>query len=408
MSISKIFATTRRKTRAGPTRTVPAHASFDGTDNFAEELDAITVHPLDEEPDFHPRPGTVGTSYVEAMGKERAEEQLNHYRALGEQLSRPHQEEAEAHREEAEHETHLVEQHQKVVDQVWTKYHALLDVVGDAYVRRHPRERRWYQIRMGFLLLGDLVGVAGGAIILGEIPWLAVLQAMAAAVAAITSGLIASEIKDCRLARQRQRGVEDLPEEHKGFSHLFQGPDSGEYIVRLMVFGSMSIIILLGIGILMLRTSTEGTAAGVVFGMIAIAVAVASWTNVYHFTDELADKVEQAENHALRTNEHHKQLMALPARGIVAQADASARSIQKEYEELAWAAHRRVISMVHAWHAGRANIFGHGFLPESGPPAKEEVGEDVSPGTGKPIDLGKVPAPASSNGQQPDPEGRTA
>jgi hypothetical protein len=379
---------------------VPSRYAASGPEEFAEELDAINVVPLDEAPEFHPRPAMAGTTYPEQMGELRAEEQLKHYRGLGENLARPYRETADEHQEAADHERHLIEQHRPVVEKALAKYHTLLDVVGDAYVRRHPRERHWYHIRMVFLLLGDLVGVAGGAIILGEIPWLAVLQAMAAAVAAITSGLLASEIKDSRLARKRKRDPNSLPDEHKSHAHIFQGPDAGECLVKLMVYGSLTIIVLLGIGIFMLRSTTEGADAGVVFGMIAIAVAMGSWVNTYHYTDELADHVEQAEEHAHRTTEHHRNLMAMPARAIVAKALATAKSIEKEYEELAQAAYRRVLATVIAFQASRPAIYGHGWAPGQSPAPPASAGEtrQAQPET---VDLRTIAPPISSNGHHP-------
>ncbi len=381
--------------------TSPRSYTASGPEDFAEELESLSVVPLDESPEFHPRPDAAGMTYVEQMGEIRAEEQRNHYRALAENLARPLNEEADAHREAADREARLIDEHQPLVEMAIDKYHLLLDVVGDALVRRHPRERYWYHLRMLFLLLGDLVGVAGGAIILGEIPWLAVLQAMAAAVAAITSGLLGGEIKDCRLARQRRRNPDSLPEEHKRHAHLFHGPDDGEYIVKMMVFGSLTIVVLLGIGIFMLRSSTEGSAAGVVFGMIAIAVAMGSWVSTYHATDELADKVEQAEHHVHRTVQYHQKLMALPCRAIVAEADATAKSIEKEYEDLGWAAYRRVMATVYGWHAARPAIFGHGWAPGHPPPraaGAAEGGETETPITAEPD---TIVSPPSSNGHRP-------
>lgn len=377
-----------------------AYTAFEPED-FAEELEGLSVIALDESPKFHPRPAEAGTSYVEQMGRARAEEQLNRYRALGENQARPYKKKAAAHREQAERETRLIDEHQRIVEKAIEKFETLLDVVGDGLVRRHPRERYWYLLRMLFLLLGDLVGVAGGAIILGEIPWLAVLQAMAAAVAAITSGLLASEIKDCRLARQRRRDPKSMLGEHKRHAHLFQGPDDGEYLVRMMVFGSLTIAVLLGIAIFMLRSSTEGTAAGWVFGMLALAVAMGSWVNTYHYTDELADKVEQAENHVHRTTRYHQKLMALPCRGIVAEAEATAKSIEKESEDLAWAAYRRVMATVYGWHAARPTIFGHGMAPgqlPALPPGPAEGGGVERPAT---LDPKAIVSPPSTNGHRP-------
>jgi len=394
----------QRDLRARPNTTMPmAPNSYtaSGSEEFAEELEDLGVIALDESPEFHPRPSDAGISYVEQMGRVRAEEQLNHYRALGENQARPYKERVASHREEAERETRLIDEHQPIVEKAIEKFETLLDVVGDGLVRRHPRERYWYHLRMLFLLLGDLVGVAGGVIILGEIPWLAVLQAMAAAVAAITSGLLASEIKDSRLARQRRRDPKSMPDEHKRHAHLFHGPDDGEYLVKMMILGSLTIVVLLGIAIFMLRSSTEGTAAGWVFGMIAIAVAMGSWVNTYHYTDELADKLEQAENHVHRTIRYHQKLMALPCRGIVAEAEVTAKSIEKEYEDLAWAAYRRVTATVYGWHAGRPTIFGHGMAPGQPPalPPGPAEGGDVEESVT--LDPEAIVSPPPSNGHRP-------
>ena len=101
-----------------------------------------------------------------------------------------------------------------------------------------------------------------------------------------------------------------------------------------------------------------------------------SWVNTYRYTDDLADKVEQAGHHAHRTNQYHQKLMALPARGIVAKAEATAKSLEKEYEDLGWAAYRRVMATVYGWHAARPTIFGHGMAPGQipSPPATEDEG----------------------------------
>lgn len=398
----------RRRARRGaharsepPRLTTPSSYTASGPEEFAEELDGLSVIPLDEAPELHPRPDAVGTTYVEHMGAIRAEEQLNHYRALGENLARPFKEEADAHREAAAREARLIDAHQPVVDKAIAKYHLLLDVAGDALVRRHPRERSWYHARMILFLMGDLVGVAGGLIILGEVPVLAIIQAVAAAVAAVTSGLLGGEVKDCRLARQRRRDPDSLPEEHKRHAHLFQGPDDGEYMAKMMVLGSLTIVVLLGIGIFMLRSATEGSDAGAFFGLIAVAVAAGSWVSCYAYTDDLADKVEQAEHQVHRTMAHHQKLMALPARSIVAQADATAGSIEKEYDDLGWAAYRRVMATVYGWHADRPTIFGHGWAPGRSPAGVADVGTRADTDSAVTDIPDTAASPPSSNGHRP-------
>jgi hypothetical protein len=393
-----------------PLRPSSRSSSSSAIDDFQEELDGLVIPPTDEEPEFYPRPTNAGKTYLEDMGDERADQQVDLFEADGESTSRPHQEEQAANEDAATHEEFLIDTHAPVVTLAWEKYFALVTVLA-GLVRRSPKEKAFYLGRMVLLMLGDVVGVAGGAIVLGEVPWLAVLQATAAAVAAVTSGLLGSEIKDARLARKRKRDPKSLTEAEKPFAHLFQGPDAGEYIVKLMAFGSLSIVVFLGIGIFMLRTSTEGAAAGVVFGCIAMAVAVASWINTFHYTDELADLLETSEISAKSSTSFHQELTAAPARSIVAREQASVQSIQKEAKARGQAAAHQVRAMVLARLVGQVSIVGHGYASQAGasqPETKSETETDAAASTAassdEPVDLRTTP----TNGNHPEPESVTA
>ncbi len=385
---------------AGPT-------ASSAIDDLQRELDDLVIPPTDEEPVFYPRPDNAGDTYLEELGLERADEQKDLFQASGEDASRPHRQRMAGNQEAATNETFLIDAHKPTVSLVWEMYQAQLAVFGSALVRRSPKERRYYHLRMLFLLLGDIVGVTGGAIALGEVPWLAVLQASAAGVAAVTSGLLGSEIKDSRLARKRMRDPESLSDHEEPFAHVFSGPDAGEQIVKMMVLGSLSVVVLLGVGIFMLRSSTEGRPAGIVFGCIAMAVALASWINTFHYTDELADLMEAAEINAKSITAYHQELTGAPARAIVAEAQASVESIVREHEAAGRAAAHRVRAMVLARLVGQVSIVGHGRAASpagaDGVPAeRDRVAVEPNQDLATTYDI--VATAPSTNGHHADPE----
>src|SRR5487761_1194933 len=280
--------------------------------DFEEELEGIMMPPVDETI-FVPRPPEAESTYVEEFGQHRSEEQEHLHNEDGELESRPFREDLAGHSVAAEDDQSLIDRAR--ADEVDTRerHRTGLKVLG--HLRCRSRHERWlYFLRMLVLLGGDVVGVAGGLIMLGEIPWLAVLQALAAGAAAITSGLMAAPIKEARLARMRRKGPDDLTSDEWLFSVWFQGPDKGEYLVKVCVYGALTIIPLLFVGTLALRLSTEGTIAGLVFGCLAVAVALASWVNVYHYTDPISDLLDHLHHDHLRATRELNELTGRPAR----------------------------------------------------------------------------------------------
>jgi hypothetical protein len=171
------------------------------------------------------------------------------------------------------------------------------------FARRGRFEKARYLVVTVLLLLGDIAGVAGAAIMLGEEPWLAVLQALASGTAAVTAGLVGAEVKDSRRARTCTRDPTGLPDELRPYAHLFTGGDAGETLVKMLAGGTIVIVLALASAILALRSSTEGTLAGIVFAGLAVAVSLASFLNVYTYTDEVADLIDSA-GARLRRTEH--------------------------------------------------------------------------------------------------------
>src|SRR5439155_7466911 len=82
---------------------------------------------------------------------------------------------------------------QEVVANARDRFELAARTLG-AYTRRAPGEKVPYYLRWLLILGGDVAGVAGAAILLGETVGLGVLQAVASGTAAITSGLLAQEV----------------------------------------------------------------------------------------------------------------------------------------------------------------------------------------------------------------------
>jgi hypothetical protein len=238
-----------------------------------------------------PRPHGIEKFYFEEAVEKKAAEQPLLWEARGEADARSWSAKAAALAHAAGVATSSAAAQQELVAGARVRYERTARALG-GYTRRAPGEKVPYYLRWGLILGGDVAGVAGAAILLGETVALGVLQAIASGTAAITSGLLAQEVRDSRLARKRQKVARDLTADERPFAHLFKGPDSGERIVRWVVTGGAFVGALIAGSIFALRSSTEGTTAAWAFGLLAAAVALASWANVYHYTDEVSDLLD--------------------------------------------------------------------------------------------------------------------
>ena len=172
--------------------------------------------------------------------------------------------------------------------------------------------------------------------------------------------MVGEDIKHLRLARQRQRKLDELSDDERSFADFFSGGEAGQPTSRAMVKVAITIIVLVAAGIFALRTGVEGSLSGVVFGALAAAIACASLLNSYVYADDVADAIQAADVNYQRELRRHAKLAAALPLAAHARADELARSLHAENDALGRAAATKV--RVLKFRALRANpgVVGHG------------------------------------------------
>lgn len=333
-------------------------AEDDATDELADYAAGKSYLPLDEAIAVG-TPSTIKRGWHEEEFDQRAAEQEPLWAANGEKAAKPFTVTAARYRSRRD-----VAEHQIVVQRsVFTAAKENFDLHTDAlegYTRREPHAKVMYLLRWALLLLGDIAGISGAAILLGEVVDLAVLQAVASAVAAVTAGLVGNDIRDARLARRRARDLKDMPEKHGKFAWLFNGSDVGEKIVKAMILVGITTTVLIVGGIFALRDGVEGSLGGIVFGCLAGAICLASALNTYQYADEIADLLDHAYSRYLRAS---KRLAKLAENEAIAAYDANtveAESIRTEHAYRGEAAAKKVTAMKHSISFDNPAVMGHG------------------------------------------------
>jgi hypothetical protein len=341
--------------KLGNTTTTRREIDFDPIADLLE----VQLRAIDEAKAI-PRPNGIEKFYLEEAVEKKAAEQPLLWAARGEAGARPWEAKAAASEHAARVVISSIAAQQGVVADACDRFELTARTLG-AYTRRAAGEKLPYHLRWLLILGGDVAGVAGAAILLGETVALGVLQAVASGTAAITSGLLAQEVKDSRLARKREKMPRDLTTDERRFAHLFRGGDSGERIVKLVAVAGVLIGALIAGSIFALRVSTEGTTAGWAFGLLAAAIALASWANVYHYTDEVSDLIEARRVDYTR---ELKRLKAMSKAGDVSEHDAAiaqAASIKAEALSHGLAAQRAVEATGGQLLNDHADVAGHGW-----------------------------------------------
>ncbi|MGH8907679.1 MAG: hypothetical protein ACRD0K_14445 [Egibacteraceae bacterium] len=252
-----------------------------------------------------------------------ADEQLALHTAEGERHAGPHFAQAEALGPAAEaQDLRCKVQAERVKSTSRTLGDA--DLVLSPYVTRPRHAHLRYWIWVLILLGGDVAGIAGSAINSGEVIWLAVTQALAVAATAIVVGHLATEVKHLKLRRERAKPAVELTEQEKPYAVLFRGPDSSEFIIKLVVIFGLLTVLLTSAGILTLRAYTDGALPGLVFGFLAGAVSLGSWANSYTHADDIADRLEVYRANFVAAKKEHAAL-----------SNGGPRADQRKHAELA-------------------------------------------------------------------------
>jgi hypothetical protein len=339
-------------------RTLLGFADDDPTDDIMTEAENISLLPVDKAHAV-PRPDTIGPAYHEDEYDQKAQVQRSLWQAEGERAAHSHTVKAGGLKARVE----VIRDRIATAKVRRNEAQAALKNITDAlagYSRRGPLAKRWYLITWFLLLGGDVAGVSGAAIMFGEIPYLAVLQAVAAAVAAVTAGLIGQDIRDARLARRRQCDPAKLTPAQQPYAHLFTGGDIGETIVKAMVYAAITIALLVVGGIWALRAGATDGLAGIVYGCLAGAICLASAINCYIAADEVADLLDQAQ---LRYDRAEKQLEKLSRSSELlthGEETAAEASVKTEYEHKSKAAEHAMAALKHSISRRHPGILGHG------------------------------------------------
>lgn len=336
--------------RVGSPRSALDEALADADSSILQRIDEASAVPA---------PGTVRETWLEKGYDAATLEQEHLYVAEAERATRRAAVEANGRQSAAEEAEFALGLNRTSLQAAQQHKDATALALGP-YRRRAPHAGAWYGGRWTGLVIGDIAGITGAAVLYGEIPALALMQAVATGVAAVTAGVVGEDIKHLRLARQRQRPADQLSDAERPFADFFSGGEAGRPTSRAMVKVAAGIIVLVAAGIFTLRTGVEGTLSGVVFGALAAAIACASLLSSYVYADDIADAIEAADaNYRRELRRHAKLAEAFPLEAR-ARAEELARSLHAEHDALGRAAMAKV--RVLKFRALRANpgVVGHG------------------------------------------------
>lgn len=338
------------------------YSPFELAEEAVAAAETRAIIPIEGSPALVARPDTVESTYVEDEYDERAEEQPELHAAEGIRETRRHKVTAAGLGPQADAAL--------AVDGAWDR--ALVEASGHLTAaikwlsphRGAPRSKSAYKLRTAGLFLGDLVGISGAALWMGETQVNSVLMAVSAATATVTAGLVGKEIK--YLVDGYERADRDLwesdrlPDDAKQFRHLFTGPQAGFTVKKWMVMTAASVGLLVSLSVYGLRAITDSTTTGVVFAPLALAVAIGSFISTYAYANEIADVLDSAEAAVDRLAGRRKGEAKDLAHAQHLEAACAAASVADEWGKRGSAARHAVRAVKH--HALSVNpaVVGHG------------------------------------------------
>lgn len=223
---------------------------------------------------------------------------------------------------------------------------------------------RWrYRVTQVLLLTGDFCGVMGASVAHGELPAVAAGQAVASGTAAVTSGLVAAELRKRQLAHLFRVGQPSADGDSTPYMVFGLDPDDLALRVALALVGAITL------GICTLRLSVEGLSSGIAYGALAFATCAASFINSWVHARpaaEVLDGYRQAHQEAVGS---YLSLAGHEAVTREAAALSEAASIEAENAARGEAMRQNLLARLSAAMRAHPGIFGHGTETRSGPTA---------------------------------------
>jgi hypothetical protein len=335
------------------------------TDDLIEHADGVSYVPVDQLTAVA-HPGTIAHAWHVEEFTALGEEQEHLFTAQGENSARRSTVRAAQRKPARDAALHGIAAQVRELASAQAA-RDLAHAALDGLVRREAGAKGMYRLRWALLLGGDVAGISGASILLGEIPQLALAQAFAAAIAAVTAGVVGKDLRDAYLRRQRARSPQSVPTEHRQYERLICGVGAGEKIVVAMILVAITAMLLIVGGIFALRTGVEGELGGIVFGALAGAICLASALNCWDYADEVADAIQRAEERYAKADKLHGK--RAKDRGLVQYegAAAEAASIQRESAASGKAARSKITALMHGVSRRNPSICGHGPAPAAAP-----------------------------------------
>ncbi len=306
-----------------------------------------------------PRPNTVPITYQEHGYDELATEQLREHAAAGERAASK-MSIAAAGMETARRAGHdLIAVNAPLVVVARDRLMHQVAHLGP-FAKRKTGSKWGYTLCLVLLLLGDIAGLGGAAIAYGEIPTLAIMQAISASVATVIAGMVGAEVKYLKQARERQLDNDALAKELEPYRTLLLGPTAGRSYVVLASLVSVLVAVFVAVGIFALRASVEGQISGIVFGGLAVGIALGSWTNSFRHADAVADKLDAARQDYRRELRAHSRLTRSWRLARAERAIEEARLIRERHRLHGDAAAAKVTALKFEALQQSPDVVGHG------------------------------------------------
>ncbi|MDV8022216.1 hypothetical protein [Rhodococcus sp. IEGM 1330] len=306
------------------------------------------------------RPTTVERTWAELEGDALSASQRDLFKADAEHEARgdsSRQAALEPYRAEA---AFLVEHDRPLVESAARYYQRVADALSPW--RRRKGSGWAYRLRACALFAGEVMGPANAAILFGDIPLLAVIQAVSAGAATVTAGLVGAEFKHLQLSAERHRDDPDcLDDALQPYRHLFDGSGQRARRYATIALGSgLTVGLLVAIAILSLRSAVDSFASGTAFGALAFAVTIASFINSYCHADQVSDLIDDAHAAYKKELRAHRRLPLHVPLLLSGRATDRTRSIHAERHHRGDAAAAHLHGQTYQTLIESPDVVGHG------------------------------------------------